>query len=426
MSAIHRSELPATTRPASARATGLGLISRRAAIATLASSALLMLAGCSSSDGADAATASVQPRNMVVALGTGARANTPALTSLPAQLTDAIAATVETGGAFDLIVIDGDPRPLGAATLASTAKTDSRRAEENAEAAQAAAQLLLTQKAVEPEADVYAALSRAADDLRSLPTFEGGVNDLYLVDSCLGTTGELDYTGARGLTLASNPADVAAFVQQNDPLDLTGITVHALFVGETASPQQALAASDSQRLADTLAAVVEQAGGTFELSSAQLPAATTVSAGASALPEVSTCPVSSDAVFTGGLAGTGSNQLVLDGATGVSFTPDTASFANVAQATQAIDQAGDAIRNSGVAVIVQGSCASVDTEASRAQLAQARAQTVADALVAAGVPASQIEQVTYVPNGFVPDRAADGSLIADAAQQNRAVRIVPA
>ena len=125
MSAIHRSELPATTRPASARATGLGLISRRAAIATLAGSALLMLAGCSSSDGADAATASVQPRNMVVALGTGARANTPALTSLPAQLTDAIAATVETGGAFDLIVIDGDPRPLGAATLASAAKTDS-------------------------------------------------------------------------------------------------------------------------------------------------------------------------------------------------------------------------------------------------------------------------------------------------------------
>lgn len=422
--------MPTTNHPISTRRIAHA-ITRRSALAVGALSLAALLAGCSgtASDTSEAA-ASVQPVNVVFAIGSGARANTPALDSLPTQLSQAVETCVETGGYFDVITIDGDPRPLGAALLASDAKTESRRASENLETTQAACQLLLSQQATEPEADVYAALATAAADLRSMPTFDEGINNIYLVDSCLGTMGVLNYTGdSTQLTLASDPTEVAAFARETEALDLSNTTVHVLFAGEVAAPQQNLAPADKANLTSALATIVTDAGGTIDISDAQLPAASTASSDASRtadLPTVSTCPVSSAPVFQGGIAGTSTTELVLDESVGVSFTPDTAAFADPARAEETIAAASQAICQSGAAVVVTGSCASADAPENRAALAQARAQTVAQALVTAGVPTEQIADVTYAPDGFVSDRTSDGSLDEAAAAINRAVRITVA
>lgn len=402
-------------------------------LAALAATGILAaaLAGCASD--AAAGSSSVEPLvpvNTVVAIGTGARSATPELTSLPGELTGAVEETVASGGAFDALVIDGDPRVIGGAVLASDANTESRRAEENASAASAAAQLILSAEAEEPEADVFAALEAGAADLRDLASdMPDAENHLYLVDSCLGTTGLIDYTGATGMTLASDPASAAAFIAEQADLDLTGITVHVLFAGEVASPQDELSRADVQNLKAMLEAVVTSAGGTIEFSSAQLPAAQGAGA-TSELPSVTSCPVSEVARFSGGTAtataAAAPAEFVFDETTDVRFEPDSATFADADAARAAIEEVAAALSQSGTAVEVVGSCASVDDAASRAELAQARAEAVAAELVAAGVPEAQIARVTGVPEGFVVDRADDGSLIEEAAAQNRAVLIRPA
>ena len=401
-------------------------LARRAALLAAAGVLAAALTGCAGEAAAGSAEAeAARPVNTVVAVGTGARANTPALTSLPSELTGAIEETISSGGAFDVLVIDGDPQVIGGAVLASTAETAARRAQENASSAAAAAQLVLDARAEDPEADVFAALEAGAADLRSfaadLPDAE---NHLYLVDSCVGTTGLLDYTGVTGMTLASDPAEVAAFVTQQADLDLTGITVHVLFAGEVESPQETLSRTDRANVIAALETVVTSAGGAFVASDAQLPAAETASA-TDSLPSVTACPVSAAATFSASES-TVEDEYVFENPADVRFIADTATFADEDAARRAIDTVAADVCQSGSSIQVVGSCATAGSEAQRTALAQARAQVVADELVAAGVPASQIAAVTGVPDGFVADRLSNGELVEDAAAQNRAVRIVPA
>ena len=155
-----------------------------------------------------------------------------------------------------------------------------------------------------------------------------------------------------------------------------------------------------------------------------MPAAETASA-TDSLPSVTACPVSAAATFSASES-TVEDEYVFENPADVRFIADTATFADEDAARRAIDTVAADVCQSGSSIQVVGSCATAGSEAQRTALAQARAQVVADELVAAGVPASQIAAVTGVPDGFVADRLSNGELVEDAAAQNRAVRIVPA
>ncbi len=391
---------------------------RRAVCAAGALALTLALAGCASDASAttDVDTEAAVPLNMVVCVGTGARANTPALASLPSSLTTAIEETVSTGGSFDLVVLDGDPDALGASVLASDAATAENRESENATTAAAVATLVLEAQADDPECDLIAGLQTASNSLRAQDGFEGADNHIYLLDSLLATSGLLSYAEGSAISLSSDPTEVAAYVTEHVRLDLTDIVVDVYFAGEVDGDQEEPTDEDIQRLEETLELIVANAGGEVVFHTDQVSKATEDTS--DELPEVSVCPVSTVASFS-------AETVVydLDASCGVSFDPNTATFSDEDAARETIATVAQTVVARELTVKVEGSCASVGTTDDRAELALARAEVVAAMLREEGVADDQISSVAGLADGFVDDRDDTGALVPALAAQNRAVRV---
>lgn len=403
----------------------------RIAIVFLSFCIVSLLAGCgggstesnSSSVEDSKASASPQPANTFVLMGEGARANTPAINALPAFLAEAVGETIASSGYFDMAVLDGNVQVVGASMLASQKNTDEARSVEDSDTAAKCEHLLLGSKATEPEADLYGGLEAGAASLRSMPNAEEASATLFVVDSCIGTTGLLNFTS--NMSVSSNPDDIGAYVASNGSLDLSGIDVVFVYLGKTAGDQPSPSAADIPNIKEALEIICTDAGASSVSFKEDPIAQGPQGAVEYHLPKCTIAKVSDPADFRESAAKE-DKEFVLDADCGVSFATGTAEYRYPEAAEETIGYVAEAVVSSGRPIRVLGQCASDGDTSYRMDISRARANKVAASLIAAGVPQSLIEEVIGVGTNseyHVDDLDANGVLVPELSDLNRVVRI---
>jgi len=117
-------------------------------------------------------------------------------------------------------------------------------------------------KAKNPELDTLAALAQAVRSFAAAP--DGSQKIIYVLDSGLSTTGQLDF---RKNLLDAEPGAIADLLAERDAVpDFTGITVKWQQLGDASAPQKPLSYAQAQKLGAIWTAIVEKGGGRMEIS----------------------------------------------------------------------------------------------------------------------------------------------------------------
>lgn len=383
-------------------------------IAVVAASALafaLVLVGCVGS-GPEEGSAE-HPVNVVV-VG-GQVQNQPAVA--PEVVKEYFDLAVASSGVVDIVVPDGSPySAIGGPGAASSAASSSKRRElEEVAISQALATAYGEEApALTAETDVLSALDLASRDFNSVGN--GGENVAVVVHSGLSTSGLLRFQD--GL-LGAEPSGVVQAVSGELP-DLSGID-RLVWVncGLVSGGQEELPRSQQMRLEETLSAVLAEAG----CVSVEFRDLTPGGEPAAGLPSVTTVEVERAPV----VVETESSAVYTFSGETLMFCPDSAEFADEAEAFAVLSEVASAAEAREGRVRVQASTASYPWDPEYAlALSQERASAAANALVSLGVEADRIdvEGLGYEGADHVEDIDPETGLqIPSAAALNRKVTI---
>ena len=236
------------------------MLKRIAAVALAAVLSLACLSGCALS-GRSAA----EETPSAVALVLGAHANSRALNLNSPLIRDAVKTAISSFGFVSVISEDGSPDLIAADnyTVPEQYRGNSQLLKSLSEKKAGALLAALEDvRADDAEADTLEALRLAVRALASAP--EGAKKEIIAVDTGLSTTGLLDF---RSNLLTAAPETIAQLLKDRQALpDLTGITVKWQQLGDVSAPQQSLSPAQVKQLSAIWQAVVEKAGGVYELS----------------------------------------------------------------------------------------------------------------------------------------------------------------
>lgn len=383
-------------------------------VAVVAASALafaLVLVGCAGSEPEEGSAE--HPVNVVV-VG-GQVQNQPAVA--PEVVEEYFDLAVASFGVVDIVVPDGSPySAIGGSGAAFSAASSSKRKElEEVAISQALVTAYREEaSALTAETDVLSALDLASRDFNSAGN--GGENVAVVVHSGLSTSGLLRFQD--GL-LGAEPSEVVQAVSGELP-DLSGID-RLVWVncGLVSGGQEELPRSQQERLKETLSAVLAEAG----CASVEFRDLTPGGEPAAGLPSVTAVEVERSPVVVeteSGASYTFSGETLM-------FRPDSAEFADEAEASAVLSEVASAAGAREGRVRVQASTASYpwDPEFALA-LSQERASAAANALVSLGVEADRIdaEGLGYGGADHVEDIDPETGLqIPSAAALNRKVTI---
>jgi outer membrane protein OmpA-like peptidoglycan-associated protein len=375
-----------------------------------------MLAGCGSlSDLTSTAVTEAQtcphPGGMILIIGAHRDTPAPQLNSL---LDCQLAAVIRTGGPVRIMIADSPPQlitpqlePVNGGTLAQQASPRVRHD------VQLTHQAIANARPDAPGVDDLNALAVAADEARNL----GGTGiEIVLIDSGLDDRGALNFT-VPGL-LAATPAEVAGQLRATGNLpELHRLTVVLVGLGYTAPPQTPLSTSWRASLTAIWRTIVTAAGATVRIIPQPGLSASVVTD-----EPVRLVPVPS----AGSVRPAASQTIVFSGVSAVRFQPDSTAFVDQVAASAALAPTAhwlgaDPTRHARL----EGTTADVGPMSGQVKLSLLRADHVKAVLISLGAQPTQIT-TTGVGSDFpqfVPDRDADGTLLAGPATLNRSVRI---
>lgn len=395
------------------------LILRVAAIsAALLASAGVVGCGGSGSGGAsnggaggDASLGSCLAPDVPVALGIGARSNSPQpimTSTVKAAMNSAINANQQ----VTVIRLDGDPKVVYSRAYSPTgANTQSRKSDYNSYVNTLNGILDGTTatttdiRAQVPQANVLEALAIAAGEV-------GPGGDVIIMDSGLQTTSPLNFT--TGL-LADDPETITSFLKNSDELpDLTGRHLEFAGLGWTAAPQQALSIAYRTKVGEIWTDIAKAAGA----SCVDLDPTPDTDAAVGGRPAVSVVvPPPPPA------APVKCSVTNLDDANNVGFDFNSTTFRDPSGANATLSQLAKVIISSGDSVTLTGGTSSEGSAAHNLQLSLERANAVKTALMRMGVSGGRI--ATYGDGAHLPgrlnDRGPNGQLLIGPAIANRRV-----
>jgi outer membrane protein OmpA-like peptidoglycan-associated protein len=264
-----------------------------------------------------------------------------------------------------------------------------------------------------PGVDDLAALSVAADAARSAGAPHA---ELVLLDSGLDDRGALNFT-VPGV-VSADPAEVAHQLRadSNEP-DLRGFTVELVGIGYTSLPQPPLADKWRSNITKIWQAVASSSGARTDT----IPQPAGGPSVRTSEP-VKLVPVPPDQPVRPAPR----TQIVFTGESPVRFEPNTTAFVDRVAATRAlVPLARWLLANPARHASLTGTTADVGPMSGQVTLARKRAGRVRDELVALGASSRQISWRGVGSDfpQFIPDRNADGILLAGPATLNRSVRI---
>jgi OOP family OmpA-OmpF porin len=361
--------------------------------------------------GGDASLGSCLVPGVPVALGIGARSNSPEpimTSAVKAAMNSAINASQQ----VTVVRLDGDPKVVYSQVYSPTgANTQSRKSDYNnyvdtLNGVLAGTTATTTDvRAQVPQANVLEALAIAAGEV-------GPGGDVIIMDSGLQTTSPLNFT--TGL-LADDPETITSFLKNADELpNLTGRHLEFSGLGWTAAPQQALSIADRAKVGEIWTDIAKAAGASCvdldptpdtNVAVLRRPAVSVV-----VPPPPPAAPVKCSVTN-------------LDDANNVGFNFDSTTFRDPAGADATLSQLAKVIISSGDSVTLTGGTSSEGSAAHNQQLSLERANAVKAALVRMGVAGGRI--ATYGDGAHLPgrlnDRGSNGPLLIGPAIANRRV-----
>jgi len=402
---------------------------RSVATTVAAIAGLLLLAGCGTpAVGArdatkTAATSCPVPAGLVLIVGV--HRNEPA-PGVPAALACTLQKTITAGHSVSIVADDGNPYVVLPATVlpVSTANqaaeaNDIRAGEDTVLADVASA------KARTPGANLLAALSVAADEIRS-----AGISrpTIAVIDSGLSDRGTVSFTEA-GM-LAANPNQVARYVEDQGALpDLQGTTVDLVGIGYVAPPQQPLDAPQRSAVTQIWAAIATAAGAQVNI--VPVPRSgpgpnTTLPTGIVTVPAPNSYRTTTGGTATGPIHPRPGHTTIFDGTSALGFFFNSTQLRDPTTAQAELRPlAAWLAAEPGRSVTLTGTTDSIGTPAYNKTLSQARANTIRALLVTLGAPPAAIHTAGAGYTADPPDITPTGAVNPAKAALNRAVRITP-
>lgn len=393
------------------RTAGAGIALAVAAI--VAALCALAMEGCAHEE----ANGASSPASCAFVVGAHANAPLPKVDCAVEYL----AAAVDSNGYVEVISAEGNPRSaVPGAIVGSTARTASKRSQENEQWRAALPAYLAEVRAQTPQVDTLAAVGLAARALSEAP----GEHRIVVMDSGLSTTGALDFT--QGALIDADADEVASWlVEHGEVPDLAGVALDWYYLGDVAAPQRQIPSAQIDNLRAIWRAVLERAGATVTFHDA-LPG-TEVAEG---LPEVDAIEMPERIALPESLRG-GEVVQVEFKESDIRFLGDSDAFVDEAHARDAVASCITLMKERGATCLVEGVTASADPAQGEAgkefvfELSRRRADAVAELFLEAGVDPAAIETRGCGDEyaSCVPDRDEEGRLIPSAAAENRKVVI---
>ena len=373
----------------------------------------------------------------------GAHSNYPYFGSF-SYLTDSIYESCYSYGSVTIIVADGEPYVAADFNVKKPkANVDKSKrkmlAEENAATI---IKKLYSFAAKTPEVDTLSALTIAGDKLNAS---DCSVKKVILDDSCLSTTGLLNFASSQLLIEEDAESIVEQLVDRKSLPNLSGVNVEVIGLGQTSGDQTSLTPSLKAQLTEIWQAILSSSGATVTINTTPLKATTESE---QSLPAVSTITVIKDSLTltvptyveeTSVEETTPTEEtpvtpietpvtpfieeVVRFDETSVKFKSNTAELADKDKATAALKPIGEILKNNpDLTVYLAGMTASTGGDGK--QLSLERAKTVKSLLLDMGAKEKQVSCVGLgrTENFLrVNDLDSDGNLMENKAKLNRAV-----
>lgn len=396
-------------RPAPRRATSL-------AAAVLLPVVVTVLGGCAEEPPCAAPEAgAVDP--LVLAVSVHANAPAPALPGgVAGQVRDALVA----GQPVRLIGIDGSPEEVPIALPEVVAANCAALDVTAARATNVVATAVRSTAADSDGNDLYGAVALAAD-LAAAEDWDH--TRLLLLDSGLSDGAGAPVDMSRPGMLGADPAEVAEFAREQDPLDLSDFDVQLVSFGYSAPPQRPLSGQERTAVTSIWTEVFAQQGAEVSVLPEPRPATGPDTGRVTAVAKVGV-----RSVFEPPRPGRASSVLYREAYSGpIRFEPDSVDLVDPVAARRAVAPvAAWLAADEGRRVVVVGTTSSAGTAAGRSRLSLARAERIAGLLVATS--GGRADRVRTIGLGFefawrVDDRTSSGELDPSRAALNRTVRI---
>lgn len=377
-----------------------------------------LLTGCSNTDNSEIALAVV----------VGKHGNSMEIPLNAPSIKEAIYNSCYTYGSVAFVSVDGNPKVYYQANIPEPEVGGLTENKKQSIANGYTEQLLREIQHAYPEVaevDTLKAIQQAAFTLQG--SSESADKVMVIMDSGLSTVGYLDFT--KGLLEADVQSIVEALKEAEAIPNMQDVSVVWMFIGQTASPQQELSERQKKKLQEIWTAILLEGGAkevTFasdiasELSEEVFPGVSLVD-----VEERSINVDTEERIPVEIIIDEPIETVVLDN-TSVQFVGDKAVFVDKEVAMSHIKElAEQLLMHPDNKVYVIGTTASGNREFCN-QLSIDRAQTVTDALIAMGVPESQLIPIGlgFEDPWHIDDLDDSGRQIESQACQNRKVLIV--
>lgn len=377
-----------------------------------------LLTGCSNTDNSEIALAVV----------VGKHGNSMEIPLNAPSIKEAIYNSCYTYGSVAFVSVDGNPKVYYQANIPEPEVGGLTENKKQSIANGYTEQLLREIQHAYPEVaevDTLKAIQQAAFTLQG--SSESADKVMVIMDSGLSTVGYLDFT--KGLLEADVQSIVEALKEAEAIPNMQDVSVVWMFIGQTASPQQELSERQKKKLQEIWTAILLEGGAkevTFasdiasELSEEVFPGVSLVD-----VEERSINVDTEERIPVEIIIDEPIETVVLDN-TSVQFVGDKAVFVDKEVAMSHIKElAEQLLMHPDNKVYVIGTTASGNREFCN-QLSIDRAQTVTDALIAMGVPESQLIPIGlgFEDPWHMDDLDDSGRQIESQACQNRKVLIV--
>ena len=252
---------------------------------------------------------------------------------------------------------------------------------------------------------------------------------MVILDSCLSTTGALDFTKSRldGISAENIVAQLREIGELPDMSMLDEVTVYTC--GDTAGKQTMLTEANRETLKDVWRAVFE-AGGIAANMKENLPLSTVYDT--DELPEVNTVTIEQDSVDitsedeTESVLKTG--VVISFDETSIAFKPGTAELADLGKAQESLEYVIRFLAsNSGRELLICGTTACWGGEQYCRDLSDKRAGAVRDLLISSGISGDRLIAVGVgysFSDFYTYDQTENGELNESVAPMNRTVKIM--
>lgn len=328
--------------------------------------------------------------------------------------------TAKNGGEVTIFSVEGTPRKVSELRVAeiSGGKTKGRIKRNRNELLKSIRAYHDETKATTPETDLYSALEKAKNSFT-----DGRKHRMVIMDTMLPTSGD-EINFLTGGYLQADPAEAMKILEEDKAiLDLAGVEILIIGLGETAEPQSKLSPKEKANLRTFWDMYFEKSGAKVSIKEVDETTPHLVND----YPAVSPIPVlSREEKSLKPAFGLSDAPIVFDEER-IAFQPNTSELVNETAAKEELANIVELVKPTSIKLLVIGTTANHGNDTDQLRLSKERAEKIAQLMVSGGVSQQQLVAIglgSKEDPWHVEERTAAGEWLENNAKANRKVVLV--